>query len=185
MQRAGRFPAWLLVKFHPWIFLQGNQVMHRLLLSLLLGFAAPLAAEEPPADAAQIRQMLTDFLAGASRDDIAAHQRFWADDLVYTSSSGRRFGKDEILRAVRNAELEPSQGPTPEYSAENVSIRIYGDAAVLAFRLLGITQAAEGAGAPRVENYFNTGTLVRRDGEWQVVAWQATKIPDEEEEAGK
>jgi hypothetical protein len=25
--------------------------------------------------------------------------------------------------------------------------------------------------------YWNTGTFVKRDGEWRVVAWQATKIP--------
>jgi len=159
--------------------------MHRLLVLLLLLFAAPLAAEEASADATEIHQMLTDFLAGASSNELAAHQRFWADDLVYTSSGGRRFGKDEILRAVKNAELEPPAGPAPEYSAENVSIRVYGDAAVLAFRLLGITPAADGSGAPKVENYFNTGTLVRRAGKWQVVAWQATRIPGEEEEAGK
>jgi hypothetical protein len=29
-------------------------------------------------------------------------------------------------------------------------------------------------------NYFNTGTFLRRDGLWQVVAWQATRMPDAE-----
>ena len=31
---------------------------------------------------------------------------------------------------------------------------------------------------PQTLNYFNTGTFLRRDGLWQVVAWQATRIPD-------
>jgi hypothetical protein len=26
-------------------------------------------------------------------------------------------------------------------------------------------------------DYFNTGTFIKRDGKWQVVAWQATKTP--------
>jgi len=28
-----------------------------------------------------------------------------------------------------------------------------------------------------VLTYFNTGTFLRRNGAWQVVAWQATAIP--------
>jgi hypothetical protein len=31
--------------------------------------------------------------------------------------------------------------------------------------------------APEVLYYYNTGTFLRRDGEWRVVAWQATRIP--------
>jgi hypothetical protein len=36
----------------------------------------------------------------------------------------------------------------------------------VAFRLVTATQ-----------QYFNTGTFVKREGRWQAVAWQATKIP--------
>jgi hypothetical protein len=60
------------------------------------------------------------------------------------------------------------------YSAEEVRIRIYGDTAVVAFRLLGNPGAVDG----KVMQYFNTGTFVKRDGEWKAVAWQATIIPD-------
>jgi hypothetical protein len=36
-----------------------------------------------------------------------------------------------------------------------------------------------GAGKPAtVTNYLNTGTFLRRNGKWQVIAWQSTKIPD-------
>ena len=29
-----------------------------------------------------------------------------------------------------------------------------------------------------VTQYLNTGTFQKREGEWQVVAWQATRVPD-------
>jgi hypothetical protein len=27
-------------------------------------------------------------------------------------------------------------------------------------------------------NYYNTGTFVNRNSQWQAVAWQATRIPE-------
>ncbi|HEY2799027.1 MAG TPA: hypothetical protein VGI85_00400, partial [Chthoniobacterales bacterium] len=51
--------------------------------------AFPLPATSPAPDAAELTKLLKDFLAGASRNDVAMHDRFWADDLIYTGSSGR------------------------------------------------------------------------------------------------
>ena len=45
------------------------------------------------------------------------------------------------------------------YTAEDVDIRVYGDAAVVAFRLVGTS-------ANEVQEYFNTGTFLRRSGDW-------------------
>jgi hypothetical protein len=64
------------------------------------------------------------------------------------------------------------------YSGEEVDVRVYGDMAVVAFKLVG-TPTNEAAGAD-VLYYYNTGTFLKRDGIWQVVAWQATKIPRNE-----
>ena len=68
--------------------------MKRILLSaiLLLSVAAGLHAETAP-DVAELTKLLKDFLAGAGRNDAAMHERFWADDLIYTASAGRRIGK--------------------------------------------------------------------------------------------
>src|SRR5260370_31193908 len=86
-------------------------------------------------DAAELTKLLKDFLAGASRNDAAMHDRFWAEDLIYTSSSGRRMGKADIMRDQRPA-AEPKKGsPTTVYSAEDIRIQQYGDTAIVAFRL--------------------------------------------------
>ena len=125
--------------------------------------------------------MLHHFLAHSSTE--AAHQRFWADDLVYSSSAGLRFGKAEILAGYESSGEEEEASTSDEeppmvYSGEEVDVRVYGDMAVVAFKLVG-TPTNEAAGAD-VLYYYNTGTFLKRDGIWQVVAWQATKIPRNE-----
>jgi hypothetical protein len=130
--------------------------------------------------AAELERLLREFLAGASRNDPAAHERFWAEELIYTGSAGRRVGKADILRDVRSAAPpKPGEGTTT-YTAEEVRVQQYGDTAVVAFRLVGETVKD---GATSIGRYLNTGTLVKRDGRWQAVAWQATRIPGPDEEA--
>jgi uncharacterized protein YciI len=139
--------------------------------------AATLQAQEPGAPAAaELTALVTQFLAGASRNDAAVHERFWADDLVYTRAAGQRLGKAEILRDVRSAAAPKPGELATTYAAEDVRIRQYGDTAVVAFRL--VATAVAGAKAA-VDTYLNTGTFVKRDGRWQAVAWQATHVPGE------
>jgi hypothetical protein len=134
------------------------------------------AADAP--DAAELTKLLNDFLAGASHDDAATHDRFWADDLIYTRSVGKRVNKAEIM-----ANLKPQPGePETIYSAEDVRIQQYGTTAIVAFRLVGKTKKND---ETQVANYLNTGMFLKRDGKWQAVAWQATKVPRTEDETKK
>ena len=137
--------------------------------------AAPVATGTPAApDGANLRFMLDAFLAGASVNDPAAHDGFWADDLIYTGSSGRRIGKDDIMKDVRSAPAPKPGDPKATFTAEDVRIQQYGNAALVAFRLVATTVQAE---STEVANYFNSGFFVNRNGTWKVVGWQATKIP--------
>jgi len=146
-------------------------------------------------DAAELTRMLNEFLAGASIDDAAAHDRFWAEDLIYTSSSGERFGKADIMGGfsapakansaeVDEAEADKAEEATTVYTAEDIRIQQYGDSAIVAFKLVarpaapGGNNGAAPAAEPEVLYYYNTGTFLRRNGVWQVVAWQATRIPE-------
>jgi ketosteroid isomerase-like protein len=157
--------------------------MKRLLISclLLLSIACNVRAQTAP-DAAELTKLLQDFLAGASKNDIAMHDRFWADELVYTSALGRRKSKPDIMRELKAetaATPKPEEGTTV-YTAEDIRIQQYGDTAVVAFRLVGTTDKA---GTKTVANYFNTGTFLKRNGKWQVIAWQATALPKASEPA--
>jgi len=132
-------------------------------------------AESP--DARELTKLLKDFLAGASRNDVAGHDRFWADDVIYTSSAGKRMGKADILRDVRAEAATPaSGGESTIFTAEDTRIQQYGTTAIVAFRLVGMTTKN---GKTEVSNYLNSGTFLKRDDKWQVVNWQATKMPTE------
>jgi len=144
------------------------------ILALMLALAPPARTTPAAPAAAELTKLLEDFLAGASRNDAAMHDRFWAEDLIYTSSAGRRVGKADILNDVRSA-LAPRPGdPNTTFTAADVRIQQYGNTAIVAFRLVGTT---EQDGKTDVANYLNTGTFLKRGGRWQVVSWQATRLP--------
>lgn len=124
-------------------------------------------------DADEIIGMLNEFLENTYK--ASAHERFWADDLIYTSSRGTRTTKAEIMASFDGVEDAGENEPVPVYSAEEVQLKSYGTTAIVAFKLVGTPPDDS-----PVEYYFNTGTFLKRDGEWRVVAWQATKIPPEE-----
>lgn len=138
----------------------------------LLATALALVAQGAPAavadDHAELERLLHAFLAAANERPI--HETFWAEDLIYTSSSGERFGKPEILAGFDEPDAE---GPSPpSYGAEDVTVRVMDDLAVITFRL-----TADEAGK-RVGEFFNTGVFRRAGDSWAAFTWQATRIPD-------
>ena len=155
--------------------------MKRILLSsiLLLSITCGLRAETAP-DAAEFTKLLQDFLAGAGRNDAAMHERFWADELIYTSALGRRKGKADIMRDVRTESTPKPEEGTTVYTAEEIRIQQYGDTAIVAFRLVATNDKG---GTKTVANYLNTGTFLKRNGKWQAVGWQATAMPKATEPA--
>ena len=133
------------------------------------------------ADIQALRTLLDDFLANAGA--ASAHERFWAEDLVYTSSDGTRRNKAEILAGMQEAEGGPAGEPAeeladtaaPTYSAEDVDIRVYGTTAVVAFRLVIVPPSGSGE---ETRYNLNTGTFLKRNGMWKAVAWQSTRGAD-------
>lgn len=134
------------------------------LMLIVLAVAANATATE------DLTSRLHAFLAGVGEAEI--HDQFWADDLIYTSSRGTRTNKAEIMANFSTSNEDDSVDTEPVYTAEEIQIQMHGTTAVLAFKLVATPSDDSG-----VQHYFNTGTFVKRDGRWQVVAWQATKIP--------
>lgn len=109
------------------------------------------------------------FLEGASINDYQTHELFWADELIYTGSSGNRTTKQHILEGIKNA--EPVSESDVKYHAEDIQIQLHGSVSVVAFKLV-----ATFINGDRSE-FYNTGTFIKNDDRWQAVAWQATRIP--------
>lgn len=137
------------------------------LCTLVLAACAhvPRAANNAPA---QIAAQLDRFLAGVSAGDASVHTWWWAEDLVYTSSNGARFGKATILEGA--AQPPDPNAPPVTYAAEDTQVRVLEDQATLTFRLVAITDGQR-------SEYLNSGFLRREQGGWVVHVWQATKVP--------
>jgi len=147
------------------------------IVALTPGFKAQTAS-----DAGELTRLVKEFLDGASRNDAAVHDRFWADDLIYTGSSGRRIGKADIMRDQRSPRTSGPADSTTAYSAEDIRIQQYDNTAIVAFRLVAVTRRE---GKSETSNFLNTGTFLKRNGKWQAVSWQATRMPRSEEDAKK
>src|SRR5437867_2275623 len=110
--------------------------MKRIISTAMLMMLIVLGAQAQTApDAAELAKLLNEFLAGASRNDPSVHERFWADDLIYTGSAGRRRSKSEIMKDVRSAPPPKPGEPTTVFSAADIRIQQYGNTAIVAFRL--------------------------------------------------
>ena len=136
-------------------------------LAMMLVMATGTSAVAGDSD--ELEQLLHAFLANTVDDDLTNHDRFWSEELIYTSASGTRFGKDAILQSIRDAADAPApQTLEPAYTAEEIDVRMYGRMAIVAFTLVAtwVEDTEE-----QTQRYFNTGTFRKRKGQWRVVAW--------------
>ena len=118
--------------------------------------------------ARHIEQLVRDFLRNVPKNDPKVFQEFFADDVIYTRSAGVTVNKAEILK---NIGVRAANEPEATYEADDVTVHPYGNMAVINFRLVQHNGAQT--------NYFrNTGTFLKRHGQWQAVAWQATKAAE-------
>jgi hypothetical protein len=168
-------------------------------LASLVAASTAFAADAQPSDAAtrtQITALLKNFLSPAVMATAAGHDRFWADDLVYTSSKGEVMHKADIMKSFADAP-KPASGksatpksasdqsasgktasrksanPDPVFTAEDILVRPYGDTAALTFRL--VEHDPDG----KISTFRNSGMFVKRGGKWQAVTWQATRVAGE------
>lgn len=140
-----------------------NLLLATLLLTPML-VSSTLALAD---DKAVLTALLNEFLDGATRNDAAIHNKYWADELIYTSSGGTRFGKAELMQGVSSRGMLKADEIDTVYSSEDVRIMQYGDTAVVAFVLVGKSDT-------ETKRYLNSGTFIKRNGQWQAVNWQAT-----------
>jgi Domain of unknown function (DUF4440) len=119
-----------------------------------------------------LTQMVRDFLRAVPEGRRETFDAFFANDVIYTRSAGVTVNKAEILR---NIDVRTVNEPNATYEADEFTVHSYGDTAVVNFRLI---QHNEKAGRPETHYFRNTGTFLKRNGKWQVVAWQATTVPE-------
>lgn len=110
-------------------------------------------------------------LAAFAQADKPAFDRMMAEDATITHSSGGVSSKTDLMGVMRPS--TPEQ-PLPALTIEEPKARLYGDAAVLIGKL--VETAADG----RRELVLRfTNTYARKEGRWQMVAGQLTRLPQE------
>jgi ketosteroid isomerase-like protein len=156
------------------------------LLPMISSVPAQSYATAPPApgaitiaakDAAvteELTRRVHDFLANVPKGDRKTFDDFFADDVIYTRSAGVTVDKAEILK---NIDVRAANEPQVTYEADDFTVHAYGDTAVVNFRLVmhNVTN-----GKAETAYFRNTGTFLKRGDRWQVVAWQATRVPPAE-----
>jgi ketosteroid isomerase-like protein len=120
----------------------------------------------------QVTQLVRDFLANVPKNDPKVFQEFFADDVIYTRAVGVTVAKADILK---NIDARATSAPQASFEADDFTVHPYGEMAVVNFRLIAHNTES---GKPTTVYYRNTGTFLKRNGKWQAVAWQATKVPE-------
>lgn len=144
--------------------------MRYLLIVFTLLFSITSLAQESVEEATT--KAVKAFLYGASINSPKAHDRFWAEELTYTSSSGNRFDKEHLMSGMEDTKAKDPEEVEVWYEAEDIEVKQFGDTVVFNFTL---TAEEEGK---VTKYYYNTGVLIERDGRWQAVNWNATEVPE-------
>jgi ketosteroid isomerase-like protein len=144
------------------------------MIAVALGSVAATVTWTQTSGAQEVTALLREFIAGAGDGDRRIFDKFFADDVIYTRATGVVITKASIMESL--GKPAPVSEGKSSYSAEDIKVHEYGDTVIVAFRLEVRTEHADG----KVEtaHYRNTGTFLRRNGRWQAVAWQATKISE-------
>jgi len=121
------------------------------------------------AEQAEVRQIESRRFEAIVRGDFAELDRILADDLTYTHSSGRLETKAQFLAALQSGLRFEAIEP------EEVLVRVYGDAGVATGRAQMRVRSQDRQSSFAVR--FTT-VYVRREGRWQMVAWQSTRLPE-------
>ncbi len=98
--------------------------------------------------------------------DVQALENILADDLIYTHTTARIDTKSSFIEAI-------SSGRSNYRSIErkDVNVRQFGDSAVVT------GHAKFHVGDNKFEARF-IDVYAKRNGAWQMVAWQSTRLPD-------
>jgi ketosteroid isomerase-like protein len=150
---------------------------HLILLACLS--PAALAADGPPVSQAEreIRELEAQFARAIVAGDREFYERVLADDFTHTSHSGVFKTRAEFMAENKFDEKKDSTIGRTRYDAydlDDLAVRIYGDTAVVTGRTSPRGRTA--LGQPISGQYRYLRVWVKRQGRWQAVAFEGTRI---------
>jgi uncharacterized protein (TIGR02246 family) len=139
---------------------------------LAQGTAVSAAAGAQKTDAAEqeIRTLEAKLNDAIVRADLAFFDRVFAEDFTHTNHTGAFRTKAQWM-----ANHKPgAKSPYDSFDTEDLAVRVYGDTAVVTGR--SVPKGRDATGQAITGKFRFTRVWVRRDGRWQAVAFQGTRI---------
>ncbi len=117
----------------------------------------------------EIRQREIRRFEAMVRGDVAALDDILSEDLTYTHATGVFESKGEFI-----AKLKSGQTKYESFAPEDVLVRIYGTTGVVT----GAARVKVQAKGEHLSFQLRfTDVYVKKGDRWQMVAWQATRLP--------
>ena len=162
---------------------------HAWLLIVLAVLLLPACNDTPASqseaqDIEAIKQELSrlerEWLDAYDNDDVEAMGRILADDFTITYENGEVVTKAQTVAGLTDdddeddSEEQGSEEEDRSHYTENVTIRVYGNTAILS----GVYVNPNDDGEPDDRSRY-TDTYIKIDGRWQVVASQLTRLDNQ------
>jgi ketosteroid isomerase-like protein len=140
---------------------------------LLAGASLAFAQYKPPAKAAgpveqALMQMERDWTDASLKKDATAMDKIVADDWIGLDFQGKSVTKAQII-----AEMKSGASSSTSIDLADMKVRVFGDTAVVTG---GDTEKSTYKGKDSSGKYVWTDVFMKRNGRWQAVASQSTKL---------
>lgn len=137
--------------------------------ALLLGPATGLQAQQGQADADAVKASELRRFEVTTGKDYKTLATLLGDDLVYTHSSAAVDSKASYLESLTSGRVTYKViKPT------DLQVRVFGDLAIIH----GVAAMNVDANGQAIVNTLRfTDVWAKRDGRWQMIAWQSTRLP--------
>ena len=154
--------------------------MKRISLVMLACFVSVFLGSDGSSDARaerEIRELEAQFSQAVVKGDRAFYERVLADDFTHTSHTGVFKTRADFMAENKfdeKKDLKSGRTRYDSYDVDDLAIHIYGDTAVATGRTS--PKGLNAAGQPISGRYRYLRVWVKRQGRWQVVAFQGTRI---------
>ena len=133
---------------------------------------APAAAQTPVNPEQELIKLESDWSQASIKRDGASLQQFYSDEYLFTDADGVTSTKSKEI-----ANLTSGMFRLTAYKFEDVKVHVYGDVAVVTGRntIKGVWEDIKrDVSGP----YRFTDVFVRRNGRWQCVASQSSRVTE-------
>lgn len=108
------------------------------------------------------------------KGDLHFFDQTFAEDFTHTSHAGVFRTKAQWMANHRRETGKPAPSPYDSFEVDDLSVRVYGDTAVVTGR--STPRGRDSKGQAITGRFRFTRVWVKRSGQWQVVAFQGTRI---------